>query len=165
MAEEKKQKETDDLQDKKIEEKPVVKPALEAKREKVEVKEEMQAKLPESKSEKKNEIASEKAHGSKEEKHDKKNPESSDEVDDLENMGFVEITDLQRSIDQLVKAQRSANSLGMNFLRGILSGFGVFVGSAVLVALFIYIISLFDTAPVIGGYANKILDIIKNTKK
>lgn len=70
--------------------------------------------------------------------------------------------ELKELLRKLIQTQAREVSLFQTFLRGIVSGFGVFVGSAVLVALLIYILSLFNTAPIVGGYVEKIINAIKS---
>lgn len=61
----------------------------------------------------------------------------------------------------LQKEIQKQNSLKYTFLRGVVYGFGVFVGSAILVGVLIYILSKLNTVPIIGEYIAKILNFIK----
>lgn len=71
--------------------------------------------------------------------------------------------DLKESLERLTYYENKLASLKWTFWRGIFYGFGFFVGSVVLAALFIYILSLFDTAPIIGEYVSKILNAARNS--
>jgi len=77
--------------------------------------------------------------------------------------GFVEVTDLQTSINALTKAEQKSNSLLWTLIRGILSGFGVVIGSVLLTALFVWMLSLFDTLPIFGKFITKIVDIVRQS--
>ena len=70
-----------------------------------------------------------------------------------------ESTELKQSIDKLRKTQENLVSLKWNFFRGVLYGFGFFVGGTMLVALLIYVLSFFNTAPVIGQYISHVLNV------
>ena len=73
-----------------------------------------------------------------------------------------EIKELENILKKLTAIEKNRLSLKHAFLKGIFYGLGFFVGSALLVATAIYILSLFNTAPIIGDYINKILLIIQN---
>ena len=68
-----------------------------------------------------------------------------------------------KTLNELVVQEKKNNSLRATFLRGVFSGFGVFVGSVLLAALFIYLLSLFDTAPIIGRWISFVNDTIKRS--
>ncbi len=72
--------------------------------------------------------------------------------------------DLEQSLDKLTRATQNSNSLKMTFLRGIFSGFGVFIGSVLLAALFLYILSLLDTTPIIGRWIAQIVEVVDKSK-
>ncbi|MFA6531466.1 MAG: DUF5665 domain-containing protein [Patescibacteria group bacterium] len=69
--------------------------------------------------------------------------------------------ELKKAIERLAAQEKKLASLRWNFWRGAAYGFGFIVGSALLVALFVWALSLFDTAPIIGEYVAKIVDIVK----
>lgn len=66
--------------------------------------------------------------------------------------------ELIASLKNLARQEQKLASLRWTFYRGIIYGFGFFIGSILLVALFLYILSFFDTAPVIGRFIKNILD-------
>lgn len=47
----------------------------------------------------------------------------------------------------------------MNFLKGVVAGFGGAVGATIIVALLLWILSLFDSLPLIG----KFIETVRNT--
>lgn len=51
----------------------------------------------------------------------------------------------------------------MNFVRGICLGFGTLLGGTVVVALIIWLLSLFASTPVIGDYIKAIITAIQST--
>lgn len=51
---------------------------------------------------------------------------------------------LKESIDALVKYNKKLSSVWWTFLRGILYGLGFFIGSAILAAATIYVLSKID---------------------
>jgi uncharacterized phage infection (PIP) family protein YhgE len=69
----------------------------------------------------------------------------------------TEITDLKKEIEILNKKQEKIISLAWTFYRGIFYGLGFFVGGTVIVGILIYVLSFFNTAPIIGEYISKIL--------
>jgi hypothetical protein len=70
--------------------------------------------------------------------------------------------ELKKALEDLTAQERKTASLRWTFLRGIVYGFGVFIGSILLVALFVWILSKLNTAPIIGDYVSRIYDIIKS---
>jgi hypothetical protein len=75
-----------------------------------------------------------------------------------------ETSELREAIEKLNATQTKAMSMSWNFYRGVLYGFGFFIGGTVLIAVIVYILSFFNTAPVVGEYISKILHIINTTK-
>ena len=71
-----------------------------------------------------------------------------------------ETTELAEAVKELNTNQQKVVSLSWNFYRGILYGLGFFVGGTLIVGSIIYLMSLFDTAPVIGDYVSKVLHVI-----
>jgi len=65
-------------------------------------------------------------------------------------------------LNKLIKLQEKQISLTRNLFRGIFYGFGFFIGSAVLVGLLIYILSLINTVPIIGQYTAAIVDFVQS---
>lgn len=51
-----------------------------------------------------------------------------------------------------------------NFVRGICLGFGTVLGGTVVVALVIWLLSLFVSAPFIGDYIHQIIEAIQSAK-
>ena len=49
-----------------------------------------------------------------------------------------------------------------NFLRGLLFGLGSVLGGTVVVALLLYLLAHVDFIPIVGEWAARITDIIKN---
>lgn len=70
-------------------------------------------------------------------------------------------TELKKSLDKLEETQAKLASRKQSFLRGVYYGFGFFVGGTLIVALIIYLLSFFDTAPIVGEYISKILLFVK----
>jgi len=75
-----------------------------------------------------------------------------------------ETTELRDAMRKLETAQTKNLSLSWNFYRGIVYGFGFFIGGTLLIGVIIYVLSFFDTAPIIGEYVSKILGVIGTTK-
>lgn len=75
-----------------------------------------------------------------------------------------ESTDLQQAIEKLEITQAKSVNLAWNFYRGIFYGVGFFIGGTLLVAIIIYVLTLFDTAPLVGDYVSKILNVIDTPK-
>lgn len=69
----------------------------------------------------------------------------------------METKDLKESIDTLEKTESKLVSLKWNLYRGIFYGLGFFIGGTILVAFLLYILSFFDTAPIVGEYVSKVL--------
>lgn len=70
--------------------------------------------------------------------------------------------DTTELLHDLVIQETKNASLKWNFLRGIFYGFGVSIGSVILVALFLYILSLFANTPVIGEFFKRIMDLFRS---
>lgn len=69
--------------------------------------------------------------------------------------------ELKQALRELATQERKNASLRWTFLRGVVYGFGLFIGSILLVALFLWILSFFDTAPLVGEYIAKIIRAAK----
>jgi uncharacterized protein DUF5665 len=68
---------------------------------------------------------------------------------------------LQASIERLTAVQASLASPWRSFVRGVYSGFGVFVSSALIVGVLVYVLSLMNTAPLVGEYISNVLEFIQ----
>lgn len=75
-----------------------------------------------------------------------------------------ETTDLKDAVDKLEAVQEKTVSLPWNFYRGVFYGVGFFVGGTLIVGVIIYVLSLFNTAPLIGDFITKILNVVNSTK-
>lgn len=62
-------------------------------------------------------------------------------------------------IKKLEKYEGKLSSLWWNFWRGIVYGLGFFIGSALLAAVLIYVLSKIQGWAFIGDYIKKILEI------
>lgn len=51
-----------------------------------------------------------------------------------------------------------------NFMRGVVFGAGSVIGATVLIALLVWVLSLFDTVPLIGPFLEKIKISIESTQ-
>ncbi len=49
----------------------------------------------------------------------------------------------------------------MSFVKGILAGFGGVIGATIVVALLLWVLSLFDQVPLIGPFTNRIQDTVQ----
>ncbi|MFH1088762.1 MAG: DUF5665 domain-containing protein [Patescibacteria group bacterium] len=67
-----------------------------------------------------------------------------------------------KKLDELIKLQEKQVSLRWNFYRGIIYGFGFFVGSVLLIGAVIYILSFINTIPMIGEFTSQIIDFIES---
>lgn len=72
---------------------------------------------------------------------------------------------LSENIEKLVKIQENLASVWWSFFRGIASGFGFFIGSVIIIAIVIYVLSKINSTPVIGGYINEILNQLEKLRK
>lgn len=71
---------------------------------------------------------------------------------------MTEITDLTTEITRLRTAEEKNNSLKWNFLRGVVTGLGFFIGSVIIVGIVISLLSLFDSLPIIGDLVSGIVE-------
>lgn len=69
---------------------------------------------------------------------------------------------LEEAIEDLASANRKQASLWLTFWRGVLYGFGFFVGSALLAAALVYILTLMKSWGAIGNLLAQIADSIKS---
>jgi hypothetical protein len=49
-----------------------------------------------------------------------------------------------------------------NFVKGIAYGLGIFIAGTVVIGLVIWLLNLFDTAPLIGPFIQNITDYLQN---
>jgi len=68
---------------------------------------------------------------------------------------------LIESLNKLEATQVKLASRKQSFLRGMYYGLGFFVGGTLIVTILLYLLSFFDTAPVVGEYISEILLFIK----
>ena len=73
--------------------------------------------------------------------------------------------ELKIEIKKLTRAIKKSNTLWWAFLHGAMSGFGVIVGAAILVALFVYILSKVEGWAYVGNYAHNVMEIIRQKQK
>lgn len=71
---------------------------------------------------------------------------------------------LNDSIEKLTKATEKSASVRWAFLRGIFYGLGFFIGSAILAAGVIYILSKIEGWNIFGGSIEQIINTVNNTK-
>lgn len=77
-----------------------------------------------------------------------------------------ELRELRSVILQLNKLQKRQISLTWNFWRGVLYGFGFFIGSAILATIIIYILShlQINENTVFGNFIENILKLFERAK-
>ena len=68
-----------------------------------------------------------------------------------------ESSELKISVDKLIEIEKKNVSLAWSMYRGIFYGLGFFIGGTLLVAFILYVLSFFDTAPVVGDYVSHVL--------
>lgn len=54
--------------------------------------------------------------------------------------------------------------LWFGFLRGIVTGLGIFIGGTIVVALVLWVLVQLNDAPVIGPFVEKIVEIVQSSK-
>lgn len=67
-------------------------------------------------------------------------------------------------IKRLARYERKLSSLSWNFWRGVVYGLGFFIGSAILAAVLIYILSKVEIRWA-GQYVDDIIEILKNNRQ
>lgn len=70
----------------------------------------------------------------------------------------------QKKLNKLIELQEKQVSLRWNFYRGIIYGFGFFIGSALLIGIILGLLSTINTVPIIGEYTAKVIDFIQQNK-
>lgn len=73
--------------------------------------------------------------------------------------------DLQKLVKSLVRYEHKLTSLSWNFWRGIVYGLGFFIGSAMIAAILIYILSRVFHNSNLPSEIRDIIDIYKNIKQ
>lgn len=51
-----------------------------------------------------------------------------------------------------------------NFVRGIFFSVGTIIGATIVIALILWLLSLFDTVPVVGGFVQSLKDTINSAQ-
>ncbi len=72
--------------------------------------------------------------------------------------------ELKQALERLTYEERKLASLRHSFWQGVFNGFGIFIGSVVLVAGFLYTLSFFADAPVVGHFFSRIRDLLGSGK-
>ena len=72
--------------------------------------------------------------------------------------------ELKFYIKRLAKYERKLSSLSWNFWRGVVYGLGFFIGSAILAAVLIYVLSRIQGWGWIGQAGQDIINIMKNNQ-
>lgn len=67
----------------------------------------------------------------------------------------------KEQIGKLIKLQEKQVSLYWNLFRGVIYGFGFFIGSALLVGILVYLLSLVDAVPILGDFTTRIIDFVQ----
>lgn len=76
-----------------------------------------------------------------------------------------EIKEIITEAGEIKEELQKANSFWRKFLSAVITGFGTVVGATLLVAIVIYILSLFSHIGIIGQFSDWIVDTIKNRGK
>jgi len=71
---------------------------------------------------------------------------------------------LAKAIENMAKSQDKTASVWWTFLRGIFYGLGFFIGSAILAAAVIYILSKLEGWGSMGGFIQNIVNSASKTK-
>ena len=72
---------------------------------------------------------------------------------------------IEKTNNDLAAATWKSASVWWTLLRGIISGFGVFIGTVLLTAILIYVLSKVEGWAYIGRYAHNVLEIISQSSK
>lgn len=73
--------------------------------------------------------------------------------------------ELKVEIRKLTNALKVSNSFWHSFIKSIINGFGFFIGSAILVAALLYILSHIEGWAYIGRYAHNIMEVMRQGPK
>jgi hypothetical protein len=73
--------------------------------------------------------------------------------------------DLGRSLEQLymIGYTKPKRMLYMTFIKGIVYGFGIFIGGTIVVGLVFWVLGQFNQIPVLSPFIEKIVDIVNTT--
>lgn len=71
---------------------------------------------------------------------------------------------LATAIESLTKYEAKSASAWWTFIRGMMYGLGFFIGSAILAAAVLYILSRIEGWSLFGGSIQNIIDNVKNSK-
>lgn len=73
--------------------------------------------------------------------------------------------DLGRSLEQLymIGYAKPKRMLYMTFIKGIVYGFGIFIGGTIVVGLVFWVLGQFNQVPVLSPFIEKIVDIVNTT--
>ncbi len=74
------------------------------------------------------------------------------------------LTPLLKAIKEQTIVQEKLASPWRSLVRGIFYGFGVFIGSALLISAAVYALSSLNSAPLVGSYISKIISVIENRR-
>ena len=77
---------------------------------------------------------------------------------------FVEEDKLSNGINRLEKSLRRSNSLGWNFLKGMIYSFGWIAGFAILATLAIYILPKIGEGNAIGKFIHAVANIVRKNQ-
>lgn len=70
----------------------------------------------------------------------------------------------REALISIAKNEKKLASLKWNFFRGVIYGLGFFIGSALLAAVLIYILSKIQGWAYIGDFVKQIIDIFGKTQ-
>jgi len=76
----------------------------------------------------------------------------------------MEDQELKKALVDMAKAQKKSNSLFLIFWKGVVNGLGFFIGSAILAAVLIYILSKVEGWSTIGRFIKQIIEMSQKTK-
>ena len=88
----------------------------------------------------------------------------------IECMRNEKVTKDQKELIELGKKLKTFYEMGyvskrqaliFSFLKGVLGGAGAFIGGTLVIALFIWVLSIFSEAPIIGEIAKEIQDSLQ----
>ncbi len=78
-------------------------------------------------------------------------------VKELSNKDYAKLGELLVSLGQLGLTEKSKQRMmRYAFLKGVVNGIGSVLGATVAVALLLWVLSIFDSVPLIGGFLDSI---------
>lgn len=85
---------------------------------------------------------------------------------DSEKQLSDDLRDMHEVLTELKVYWKKQSSLRWNFMRGILYGFGFFIGSVLIAAVLIYLMSHIgvDSNSILGRIINGIMDFVENKR-